>query len=197
MIGTWIPGCTLLSLFLVSVLVFAPAASPCVDGASPCVDGEGDELAALRQEALKLYESGQIGRALPLLEEFLSRKQDDVEIIQTIGYIRYRAEDFGPARASFEALLEVDGNSQYALFMLGNVALQEFRLGDSLCHYRALSSLNRAYPHLEGNVDLLEERIGRVRTLKGLRERCDLFYYASLAGGVILLLLLAFLEFRT
>ncbi len=190
MIRTWIPGRTLLSFCLVPLLVLAAAASA-------GVDQEGGDPAARRLEAFEFFENGRFRRALPLLEEALFRKPDDVRVIQAIGYIRYKAEDFAAARAFFEASLEGDGDSHYALSMLGNIALQEFRLGDSLRYYRTLSSLNPEYPHLEGNLELLEERIDRVRTLKGLRERCDLFYYASLAGGVILLLLLAFLEFRT
>ena len=148
----------------------------------------------LRKEAFALYEKGLVEEAIPLFEECLRLDPGDASVLETLGYVRYRAEDFDRSRRLFESLLRSGADRSYALFMLGNIAFREFELGKALRFYEEVASRDPGYPSLEENIALLREKIGRVEELKKLRGRCDFFYFGSLVLGALLLAAIAICE---
>jgi len=156
-------------------------------------EGNADAV-QLRKKAFALYESGRVEESLSLFEECLRFNPGDVPVLETLGYVRYRAEDFARAGNIFESLLHTGASRSYALFMLGNIAFREFKLSEALRFYEEVKSRDPGYPSLEENIALLRERIGRVEELKKLRKRCDAFYFGSLILGGLLLAGIAFFE---
>lgn len=150
---------------------------------------EQNDFEAARARAFEHFNRGEIEQAVVLLKECLEQKGDDGDVLKTLGFIRYRSEDFSPARALFERALDLEGPSSYVLFMLGNIAFREFRLGDAETLYDQTAAIDPRYPSLETNQALLSDRIVRIRTLENLRKRSDRFYWAVVIAASLLLLL--------
>ncbi len=154
------------------------------------------EFDKTRSQALELFNAGEIGRAIGPLEECLTKDPDDIGILKTLGFIRYKSEDISESREYFERVLNIEGPTPYIFFMLANVAFREFRLGDASDLYRETALLDPRYPSLQKNQALLGEQIKRVRLLKGLRERCDRFYWGAIIGAMMLLLLFLAIDLK-
>ncbi len=141
-----------------------------------------------RARAFESFKDGKIRESVSLLEECLQREPNDIDVLKTLGFIRYKSEDFSLSRSFFERVLDLEGTTPYILFMLANVAFREFRLGDARDLYRQTAALDSRYPALEENQNLLNEQIERVKELERLRMRCDRFYWGAIIGAIVLFL---------
>ncbi len=148
----------------------------------------------LRRKAFAQQKEGDTEGALRLFESWLEQNPDDIEVLQTVGFIRYRAEDFKESARCFRNVLEKGGEKPYPLFMLGNIAFWEFDLGKALAYYQKVRSLDPEYPSLDKNIRLLDERMNRVKELKRLRLRCDILYWSFLSAAALALLAILAIE---
>lgn len=150
----------------------------------------------MRVQALELFNGGKIAEAIGPLERCLRQDPNDIDVLKTLGFIRYKSEDFPESHDFFERALHVEGPTPYVLFMLANVAFREFRLGDASDLYRETALLDPHYPSLEKNQELLGEQIARVVWLKRLRGRCDRFYWGAITGAMLLFILFPALDWK-
>jgi tetratricopeptide (TPR) repeat protein len=162
---------------------------------APAVEQQ-EEIGSIREEALALFDEGRMGEALILFERVLAFSPDDAAVLSRAGLIHYRAEEFARAADLFRRAIRAEGEKPYTLFMLANTAFRRFELAKARRLYDKLSALEPDYTSLALNSSRLDDRIARVRELEVLRKRCDLFYWAALTAGVLLILLIAVLELR-
>jgi tetratricopeptide (TPR) repeat protein len=155
----------------------------------PRQGSEGGRVDDLIAEADRAFQEGRIEEAVKAYEAVLKIDPGNLKALQMAGYIRYHAMDFTDAERHFQAAFDPEEPSYYPLLMLGNIALQRFRLLDAFDYYQRARALNAEDATLKENIRLTEERIERARTVAVHYQRSSLVLWIGsiLMGGVLLL----------
>jgi tetratricopeptide (TPR) repeat protein len=155
--------------------------------------GEEDTLL---QEAIQAYQEGDSGKALRFFDELLQRNPLHEQALEGAGLIRYQAMEYLAAQALFERLYDRHGGV-YALLMLGNCALQQYKPFKARVYYAEGLALDPANETLKRNLLLAEDGITRARELSYLYHRAAIIYQGIVALAVLLLASIVAVEIRS
>ena len=102
--------------------------------------------------------------------------------------------DYEIAQEYYLRVIALDENSDHALMMLGNIALQRFMPMDAKEYYLRALALNPNSDLLKENMLLAEESIARAKKTALLHGRTELFFYGGIGLGCGAILWICLLE---
>jgi putative PEP-CTERM system TPR-repeat lipoprotein len=92
--------------------------------------------------AASYMEEGKLEQARVIANQLYSQIPNSVEIARLFASLSVRQQDFGAARETLDALLEVEANDEVALGMLGSMALMEGNGDQAVDYFQRLAALS-------------------------------------------------------
>lgn len=140
--------------------------------------------------AASYIEEGRLEQARLIANQLYAQIPNSVEIARLFASLNVRSHDFGAARETLDALLEVEQNDQVALGMMGSMALMEGKGEEAVGYLQRLAALSPGDPAIESMLKLAKTMRGDfVKDVSAAAEQsvaAEDFDQALLSAGVAL-----------
>jgi membrane associated rhomboid family serine protease/Flp pilus assembly protein TadD len=103
---------------------------------------------------------GDLANAEAELKQLLAASPTDQRALYFLGYVYLEEKQPGPARATFQKLVQIDSNSADGHFGLGAAFSFEGQYADALEQYMLVAKLDPQYQHVYYNIGMMQLKLG-------------------------------------
>jgi membrane associated rhomboid family serine protease/Flp pilus assembly protein TadD len=119
-----------------------------------------DFLPARFELARAYFLHGDLANTEAELKQLLAVSPQDQRALYFLGYVYLEEKQPGPARETFQKLVQIDSNSADGHFGLGAAASFEGRYADALEQYMIVAKLDPGYQRVYYNIGMMQLKLG-------------------------------------